>query len=85
MVQMSQACKQAVSTRSEATCMAQEPAHRSLPPAKLPVYVVLLWSDGAGHWEGRIKDAKTGVEHPFSAIEELLSWLENHKEQRRLA
>jgi hypothetical protein len=48
------------------------------------VYLVLLWPDEAGHWEGRIKDARTGVEHPFSTLEELLSWLENHKEQRRL-
>ena len=65
--------------------MAQEPAHRNLPPPKSPVYLVLLWPDAFGHWEGRIKDAKTGTEHTFSEIEELLSWLENHKEQRRLA
>lgn len=64
--------------------MAQEPIHRNLPPPKSPVYLVLLWRDEAGRWEGRIKDAKTGTEHPFSAIEELLSWLENHT-QRRLA
>lgn len=65
--------------------MERESAHRNLPPPHAPAYVVLLWSNAAGQWEGRVKDAKTGVEHPFSAIEELLSWLENHKEQRRLA
>jgi len=64
--------------------MAQNVNHRNLPPPKSPVYLGLLWQDEAGHWEGRIKDAKTGTELPFSAIEELLSWLENHT-QRRLA
>lgn len=65
--------------------MAQEPIQRNLPPPKMPVYLVLLWQVEAGRWQGRIKDARTGVEHPFWAIEELLSWLENHAEQRRLA
>jgi hypothetical protein len=51
------------------------------------VYLVLLWPDGAGNWEGRIKDAKTGAEIPFGEIEELVSWLEAHKndESRRSA
>lgn len=61
-----------------------EPTPRHLPPPKSPVYLVLLWRDETGRWEGRIKDARTGAEHPFYAIEELLSWLENLN-QRRLA
>ncbi len=65
--------------------MAPEPTQRNLPPPRSPVYLVLLWPNEAGQWEGRIKDAKSGVEYPFSALEELLSWLEKHKEQRRLA
>lgn len=84
LVQMSQACKWAFRARKKAKGMAQEPVHRNLPPPKSPVYLVLLWPDTLGHWEGRIKDAKTGTEYTFSEIEELLSWLENHK-QRRLA
>jgi|GEM_PF-1547102 len=63
--------------------MGQEPAYRSLPPAKSPVYLVLLWLDGRGQWEGRIKDARTGVEHPFNGLGELLSWLEKYQEPRR--
>jgi len=63
--------------------MGQESAHRTLPPAKLPVYLVLLWQGGTGRWEGRIKDARTGVEHPFNGLGELLSWLARHQEPRR--
>ncbi len=64
--------------------MAQEPTPLNLLPPRSPVFLVLLWLDEAGHWEGRIKDARMGLEHPFFEFEELLSWLENHK-QRRLA
>lgn len=51
------------------------------------MYLVLLWPNEAGRWAGRIKVAKTGAEIPFSGIEELLSWLEAHKndEPRRFA
>lgn len=63
--------------------MAQEPTHKSLPPSQRPVFLVLLWPDESGDWEGRIKDAKTGVEHPFFELEELLSWLENHNQRRQ--
>lgn len=67
--------------------MAQEPTPRNLPPPKSPVYLVLLWPDEAGHWEGRIKDARTGLEHPFFELEALLSWLESEQDRtnRRLA
>lgn len=67
--------------------MAQEPTPRNLPRAQGPVYLVLLWPDEAGNWEGRIKDAKTGAEIPFGELEELVSWLEAHKndESRRSA
>lgn len=61
--------------------MAEAP-HRNLPPAQSPVYLVLLWPDPSGHWEGRIKDAKTGAEQVFYELEELLSWLEAHKERK---
>jgi hypothetical protein len=57
--------------------------HRNLPPARSPVYLVLLWPDVTGQWEGRIKDARSGVEHPFYGLNELLSWLERHQEPRR--
>lgn len=63
--------------------MGQEPAHRSLPPAKSPVYLVLLWPDGVGRWEGRIKEVRTGAEQHFYGLKELLSWLEKHQEPRR--
>lgn len=65
---------------AEKPATAQEPTPRNLPRAQGPVYLVLLWPDEAGGWEGRIKDAKTGTEIPFSEIEELLSWLETHKD-----
>jgi len=67
--------------------MGQEPTPRNLPRAQGPVYLVLLWPNEAGCWEGRIKVARTGAEIPFSEIEELLSWLEAHKngEHRRPA
>jgi hypothetical protein len=58
------------------------PPSRNLPPAKPPVYLVLLWPGQTGEWEGRIKDAKTGAEQPFHELEELLSWL-SHKQERR--
>lgn len=82
MVQMSQACKWAQRAVEKSIAMA-EATHRNLPPAKAPVYLVLLWPDETGHWEGRIKDAKTGNEQPFYELEELLSWLEAHKQRRR--
>ena len=64
---------------------AKPPNPRSLPPAKSPVYLVLLWPDQSGEWEGRIKDARTGVEQPFHELGELLSWLNTHKQERRKA
>lgn len=47
------------------------------------MYLVLLWPDEVGRWEGRIKDAKTGAEIPFGELEELVSWLEAHKDESR--
>ncbi|WP_245587627.1 hypothetical protein [Calidithermus chliarophilus] len=56
---------------------------RNLPPAQASVFLVLLWPDGEGSWAGRVKDTRTGVEHPFGELEELLSWLENHQDTHR--
>jgi len=63
--------------------MDQPKTSRNLPPTKAPVFLVLLWPDETGHWEGRIKDVKTGAEQPFHAIEELMAWLENYKQPYR--
>lgn len=84
---MSQHGKWPVNPRKEPRGMAQSFTSRLLPRAQGPVYLVLLWPDRTGNWEGRIKDAKTGAEFSFGELEELMSWLEAHKngENRGLA
>lgn len=64
--------------------MKPEQALRNLPPAQSPVYLVLLWPGSQGQgWQGRIKDAKTGAEQPFSGLDELLAWLKASENQDR--
>lgn len=67
-----------VARRVEEAKEAMEPTTtpRHLAPAVGPVYLVLLWPQDR-EWQGRIKDVRSGAEHPFASLSELWQWLQS--------